>query len=347
MRLQLILAAAILAWPSAAPADEEQDGRVVGKLSTYADDDHTAIRTGLVQAEATLGGGLSAGAHVLVDSISSASVDVISAATPGFVETRIEAGARARLARRASEVALAYVRSSENDWWSHSGQLTLARDLARKNARVELGYGYTQNRVGRSGDSTFDKSLNVHTVEVSLSQLIDPKTLVGASYTFQDAEGFQSSPYRYVWVMGVGFLETHPPDRMRHALTVRALRYVTGVGLQASYRLYLDDWGIVSHTVAASATIPLGRRWQLRLRGRGYYQGAASFWRESYDTPMAYMSADREVATFWDAGGGVKLACTFGGWTVDAKLEAFLYRFRDFARLDGRTAVIADLGVGY
>jgi hypothetical protein len=342
VRLQLMLALALALVPRLAWADQ-----VVGKVSTYTDDDHTAIRTGLVDGDVTLGGGLGAGAHVLVDSISSASVDVISAATPGFEETRVETGARARLVRRAGEVALAYVRSTENDWTSQSGQLTLARDLAHKNARLELGYGYTTNTVGRSGDEAFCKSLAVHTVEASVSQILDEKTLVALSYTFQAAEGFQSSPYRYVWVMGVGFLETHPSQRMRHALTLRALRYLAGAGLEATYRLYLDDWGIVSHTATASATVELGQHWALRVRGRGYYQQAADFWRETYDMPMAYMSADREVATFWNLGGGFKLSSTWGGWTVDAKVDAFLYRFLDFARLDGRTAVVGDLGVAY
>jgi vacuolar-type H+-ATPase subunit E/Vma4 len=52
------------------------------------------------------------------------------------------------------------------------------------------------------------------------------------------------------------------------------------------------------------------------------------------------------VSTFWDVSGGVKLSFHAGAWTIDAKVDAFLYRFLDFARLDGRNAIVADVGVG-
>jgi hypothetical protein len=276
-------------------------------------------------------------------------VDVVSAATPGFEETRIEAGGRARLVRRAGELGIGYVHSTENDWSSDSLQVSLARDLARRNARLQLGYGYTSNLVGRAGDMVFERSLVAHTLELGLTQLVDAKTLIGLTYTLQASDGFHSSPYRYVPVTGSGaaFLETHPSSRLRHAVTLRALRWLAGMGVEATYRFYLDDWGMASHTGSVSAARELGEHWELRARGRAYHQGAAEFWRRAYDTPMAYMSADRELATFWNVSGGVKLAWHSGGWTADAKVDAFLYRFVDFARLDGRNAVVGEVGVGF
>jgi hypothetical protein len=350
VRLQLIavVVVAAAAFPARALAQRAPwEGAVTTKASVYADDDDTLIGTGLAQGELGLPLGASIGGHVLVDSISSASVDVISAATPGFEETRIELGGQARLRRSIGEAGVAYVRSTENDWSSHAVQLTLARDLAEKNTRLELAYGYTSNVVGRAGDDAFERPLVAHTVEAGLTQLLDRRTLVGVTYTLQASDGFQSSPYRYVWLRsGVAFLETHPAQRTRHAVTLRALRYLGGAGLDVSYRLYLDDWGVVSHTGSAAVTFALGEAWDLRLRGRFYRQGPADFWRERYDTPMTYMSADRELATSWNAGGGVKLAWHRGRWTVDAKADATLYRFVDFARLDGRSAIVVELGGG-
>ena len=58
------------------------------------------------------------------------------------------------------------------------------------------------------------------------------------------------------------------------------------------------------------------------------------------------MSLDRELSTFWDAGGGVKLGFRGDTWHADAKVDGLYYRFIDFSRLDGRVAIVADVGGG-
>ncbi len=347
MRLQLTrLVIVLLALRSLAASAQST---VTWKNSAYTDDDNTVVVTELFDGLVRVHPRVEVGAHVLLDGISSASVDVVSAATKGFNETRVETGARATLrAPRDATLAVALVRSEEKDWLAHGLQLTLAKDLAQKNTRVEIGYGFSGNRVGRAMDPTFHRSLDVSTIEAGATQLLDQKTLVGLTVTLQIAEGCMQSPYRFVTTAGgQSFPETHPETRLRDAVTLRALRYVAGAGVDLAYRLYLDDWGIMSHTVSASVGWAFGDRWDLRVRARAYRQGAASFWHERYAVRMKYMSADRELSTFWDAGGGLKLALRLGRWIVDAKSDVVYYRFEDFAPLAGRTAVVSDLGVGY
>lgn len=57
------------------------------------------------------------------------------------------------------------------------------------------------------------------------------------------------------------------------------------------------------------------------------------------------MTVDRELSTFWDAMGGLKLAYLGKSWDLDAKVDAIVYRFEDYARLRGRVAIVWGLGV--
>ena len=349
MRLQLIAATLLAAAPAA--AQDAGDGSQVGsRVGLYVDDDDTRVVTTLVDTDVQLPAGLAAGAHVLVDSVSSASVDVVSAATTRWEEDRVETGARLAAKLAGNDLALGVVRSGENDWLSWSVQASGGREIAQRNTRVQVAYGLTDNRIGRNDDPTFERALLAHTAELGVTQLLSPTTLVSASYTFQLADGYQASPYRFVLLSdgSMAFPEAHPDRRMRHGLTIRGLRSLSSqTSLELAYRIYGDDWGIVSHTVTAALVRELGPAWDLRLRARGYRQGAADFYRETYDRPMTYLSGDRELGTFWDAGGGVKLGWHAGGLAIDLKVEGIYYRFLDYAYLQGRAALVSDVGASY
>jgi hypothetical protein len=115
--------------------------------------------------------------------------------------------------------------------------------------------------------------------------------------------------------------------------------------VDASYRIYVDDWGVLSHTGELAWTRELATAWSLRVRGRGYHQHHAAFYRETYAMPMRYMTVDRELATFSDVMAGVKLGWTGETFEVEAKADAIVYEFADYARLRGRVAVVSGLGV--
>lgn len=352
MRLQLIALVATLAAPAVGLAQEDRDpgqGDVSSKLSVYADDDQTTVMTTAVDGEVTLPAELSVGAHVLVDAVSTASVDVVSAATGRWTENRVETGGRvgAEIAHSV-QTSLRYVLSQENDWLSHSVQAGAGRDFADKNTRLEAAYGVTLNSVGRANDPTFEKDLSVHSAQAGLTQLWSETTLFQASYSLQLANGFMSSPYRYVGTASgmTSMPETHPDSRMRHAINFRALRSLgSRMAIDAVYRFYTDDWGIQSHTASTALRLEAGKSFDVRLRARGYYQTEADFYAESYDDIQRFMTVDRELSNFWDVAGGLKLAYTIGGFVIDAKVDAVRYEFLNFSLLQRRTALITDIGL--
>jgi len=356
VRVQLTRASAIaaatalgLAAPAAAQvADTEPgDGKVDATIGLYADDDDTTVVTSLVDGDVRLPVPITLSAHALVDAVSSASVDVVSAATTRWTERRVELGATAIARVADTDATIGYTTSGENDWRSHAIELGLSRDFARKNTTLAAGYGYVDNQVGRSKDPMFSRTLTVHSGQVSITQVLGRRTLGSLAYTVQRSSGYHASPYRYVLVEdGTSRPETAPDTRLRHAITLRVLRAIgAGTSIDAQYRFYADDWGITSHTVTAAISRELTDRLDLRLRARGYYQGHAAFYEESYAMPMMYMTSDRELSTFWDAGGGLRLGWHGDRLELSAKVDAVYYRFLDFARLAGRLAIVSGGGV--
>jgi hypothetical protein len=351
MRLQLIAAIIALgsasAWAQEVEDREPGEGAVDASVAVYADDDDTTVLTSLVDGEIRLPVPAVVDAHVLVDAVSSASVDVVSAATPVWTENRVEFGASVVARLAGVDVSAGYLTSGENDWRSHTVLAGVRRQMFQKNTTVSVGYAFTDNRIGRAFDPNFERDLVVHGAELGLSQLLDDKTLVAASYTLQRSDGYHASPYRYVTTAtGLASPELHPDDRTRHGVTLRALRAIgDAASLDVQYRAYADGWGVMSHTGTVAWTRELGEPLDVRVRARGYYQGAADFYQQTYEMPMRYMSADRELGTFWDAGAGVKLSWTGERWAFDAKVDGTYYRFLDFARLDGRVALVTAGGI--
>lgn len=356
MRLQLTGAlAALVAAAPAARADRDDEaragqGEVSTALSVYADDDETRVITTIVDGEVRVARPVSIGVHALVDAVSTASVDVVSAATSRWDETRVETGIRAAFdAPLDTAASFAFVRSDENDWTSNSVQLLLGRELAGKSARLEAGYGFTRNQIGRADDPVFARELDAHTAELGVRQLWSERTQLLASYTLQLASGYQASPYRLVTTAdgAFSFPESHPDRRMRHGLTIGGVRALgERTGWTTTYRLYRDDWGVQSHTVTSAMAYEATDRLDLRARGRVYYQGAADFYREEYASPARYMSADRELGRFADGAASLRAEWRAGPFVIDAGCEGIYYRFFDFARLAGRLALVATAGVG-
>lgn len=351
MRLQLIgLCVASFSATAGAQSLEREpwSGSFTAKVAAYQDDDDTSVVTSLVDGEVRLPVPVTLGVHALVDAVSSASVDVVSAATRRWTEERVEAGVRSSFRGPAAiEGSLAVSGSTENDWSSTAVRGSVGRDFAEKNTRGDLALGYTANRVGRAKDPGFEDDLGVLIAEAGATQLLDSRTLVGAAATMVASSGLHSSPYRTVLAGGgqFGFPETLPEDRLRGALTFRLLRSLARtVGWETTCRLYADDWGVRSLTVGSSLAFEIGSSWDLRVRARAYYQGSAAFYREEYGEPLAYMTSDRELATFWDVGGGLKVAWSQEPFTIDAKADGIVYRFLDFARLEGRVALVSSLG---
>ena len=157
-------------------------------------------------------------------------------------------------------------------------------------------------------------------------QLLDPETFVQAIYELTRQQGYLSSPYRYI-VFDSNEEENNPDERLRHALSVsgrRALTSALSAGL--TYRFYLDDWGLTSHTASVDAALYLDEGWLFSLGYRFYTQGSVSHYQTRYEEipEDGLFTNDKELTTFVSHRADLELGRTFELDESGSQLKAML-----------------------
>lgn len=329
------------------------------RTGIYQDTDHTFISTSTIVLRGTIKDRVTLRGRYLADVVSSASVDVVSAATASFDEVRHEIEGGVAYADGSRTASASYVFSGEPDWTSHSFRLGASHDFFDHQLTIGVGGSLTLSAVGRADDANFHRDLTQGTGSVDAAIVASRNDLVSVSYSLMILRGFQSSPYRFVFIddpntpgLGIGNPETHPDGRLRHAAGVRWNRHVFADSAVRSHaRGYIDDWGVLSAIAGAEYVIGLGS-FEVGALARGYFQERAEFYEPAYATRIRYMTADRELSTFLDVFGGLRAG--YRGSPVkflselraDAKVEGFAFHFFNYPRLVDRAGVIAELGVG-
>jgi hypothetical protein len=336
------------------PALAEPIAEVRGRASTYRDSDHTTVDTLAARLSVMPIEALKVSGGYLADIVSSASVDVVSAATPSFDETRHEGDGQVAVTVDDLDVSASYRYSVENDWRSHTGVLGGTLKLADKSTELGLSLAFTSNEVGRNEDDNFSRRLLAYAYSARVGQVLDRSTYASLTYEGSFNDGFQSSPYRYVTTSDGRFtlLEHHPEERIRHAAALEVIRYLLPqTSARAGYRFYIDSWGLSGHTGELRLIRDLGSYFTISVRERFYFQRAASFYEPWYGAPRAYMSVDRELSTFWDSFTGGSLSFEMGAFgpfeSIGADLagDYFYFRFLDYPRLVSRTGVVLSAGL--
>jgi hypothetical protein len=355
VRVQLARALALagglaLGARAAAAAEVSVDNR----SSVYQDSDRTTVATSTLAASARVKEVVTVSARGLVDAISSASVDVVTAATGRFHERRYEWAGGLAYDDRTSTASLTYIRSTEADWSSHTVDAGLGRAVAGKRLTLALGGSFVDNQVGRAGDPHFARALRGASGSLAATLILSPRSLVQATWFLGYLAGYQASPYRYaaVGADGTFYPESVPQTRLRTALALRFNRHLfADSALQLHARAYEDDWGVRSLTGGAEYLIGLGEV-TFALRARGYAQRHATFYQDGYAAPMRYMTADRELSTFVDVFAGARLAWVrplpgaSSELRAELKADAFRFWFLDFSRLPRRDGVVGELALG-
>jgi hypothetical protein len=346
---------------------------VAGRANVYQDDDDTTVITFLSEASAAVRD-LTVRAAVLVDIQTSASVDVVTNATPGtepeYFEARAEftGGASYRLGQVT--MSGGYIYSIEHDYRSHTMSLGSSVDLFQRNFTLAVGYSLGLNQIwrggvqglssgapsGRTGPDPFfaPRDKMRHGLDLSWTQVLGRRTLGVVSYGLALESGYLSSVYRFVSTSDGAFRtrEVHPDSRVRHAVGGRIRQYLfSDASVEGTYRFYTDDWGVFSHTAgAAFSWHPL--RWlELDVHDRVYRQTNAHFYQPSYARPEGLMSRDKELSRFWDNMVGVRAGILLGPFgpiekvRLDARFDWLRFEYSNFPLLPRLNAYVNQFGL--
>ncbi len=286
------------------------------------------------------------GATWKADVISSASVDVVTAATKRFNETRHEADLDVLWQWRDFRFSAAWAGSTENDTDTHFLSAGGEMDLLQRNLTVKLRYGLGLDRLGTVYESDeLWRDRTTHQVDLGLTRLLGPSTVASAGYGLQLQRGFLASRYRQVPIFPANELlwsrahaqwvsERHPDERDRHGVSMR-VHHAFGPRLFgfASWRGYLDTWSMRSHTAELGVGLDLGHGVLVELANRGYRQSSVSFYRSVYTVNRDFITRDRRLGKLYS--DITRLDLRWVGGSMEALLRGELHwtHYSDFHRL--------------
>jgi hypothetical protein len=250
--------------------------------------------------------------------------------------------------------------SSEHDYESYGAAFDYSIDFNQKNTILTLGYAHDWDHILPNSATYISKVQRKDADDflVSLSQLLGPKTVLNAAFTFQNVHGYLDDPYRGVLFEDYPqgdpnnlnlFAENRPGHREGYVGYLSLTQYVTPANASAEvfYRFYHDSFGIEAHAVGLTWFQKIGRRVVVSPQFRYYRQTAASFYAPQFPgdpsnpsdpVPIpAYYSADYRLSAMETFAYGISLTARVLKWF---SLDVAYKRYEMFG-LDSVTAASA------
>jgi hypothetical protein len=326
----------------------------------------------------------------IVDAPGSTGIDAITSATK-LSDMRNVFHGGATLRGDNTRVGASYGYGFENDYRSHALAVSAASELFDRNTTLELRFSRgwdsvcdlsqpnaeqaTQRQRLPNSDGCFEKAtsdnlrtthaIDLHGLSGSWTQNWTPIFNTQWTLDAQLVSGFQSNPYRAVWLGRSAAQEHHPNERARYGTTLSARIWLKPIGgaLQLSARLYRDTWDVRAASGEIAYERALGSLLRFRLRARHYRQSAAAFYSDDYALQPRgqYFTGDRELSSMhsWLGGARFELAPDVGGQGqplsfLDAlrfvlKADFLVHEFDDFhygtARVPNRRSIFATVSL--
>ncbi len=260
-----------------------------------------------------------------IDMVSSASIDVVTQASP-FSEERKENHIGLSHIFNNTLVSSTYTLSDEPDYSSNNIAFALTHDLLDGNLTVHLRYARSEDKVGKNSDPAFgEKDFGRSTYALSLTRLLTARWLVQVNYELTADQGFLNNPYRSVLIAESNALapENYPGVRTGQAWLIRTGYALPGGGtgqlwgsLQLEYGYYRDTFGIQSHKGKIHYQHAFSRSWRFGAFYRYYSQTAATFYGNRVAANQIFKARDKELSTFTDhaVGGSIRFEPNKKSW---------------------------------
>jgi hypothetical protein len=286
-----------------------------------------------------------------VDSISSASIDVLTQGSP-YSEQRTQWSGTIDYLHGDTTMSAGYSYSSESDYKADTYNASISQSMFGDLTTVTIGYSRGYDDVLNNFDPTFKQSADHQNYHVSLSQVLTKDLLLSLNYDGITDEGYLRNPYRHVLVLndpndpsaGANFStpEKYPNTHTSNAVSANFLYYLPyRASLRMGYRYYTDDWDVSAHTADITYTHPLRNRWIFDVGFRYYQQTHADFYADLFDRPdqQNFMARDKELSEFKDysVGFGLTYNLLDQSWgyidkaTLNFNYDHIWFRYDDFS----------------
>lgn len=253
--------------------------------------------------------------------------------------------------------------SMEYDFTSMGGNASLARDFNDRNTTLSVGAAFESDTVKPVGDVPIPfaamaaagaaqnrqgatESKTVIDGLLGLTQVIDARTITQLNYSISRSNGYLNDPYKILTVtdpstgLPVRYLYENRPDlRTKHALYWLLRHHLRRDIVSGSYRFFIDDWGVLSHTLDLNYRWKVHPKWWLEPHLRYYDQTQADFYRTQLVNGAslpAEASADYRLASFRGYTLGLQ-------WGFDFANDTSLVVKAEYYTTRGRTDPYPDL----
>jgi hypothetical protein len=239
-----------------------------------------------------------------VDMISSASIDVITTASP-YKEERTQWSLGMDYLRGNTTMSVGYTTSEESDFDANTYSFSVSQDMLGDLTTLTLTYALGDDTVGRSDDPTFERDVDRQLYGVGLTQILTRNLISTLNFEVITDEGFLNNPYRSVRYadpnVARGFSyepELYPNTRTTTAVGLRMKYFLPWrAALEGEYRYFTDTWDIESHTAKLGYTHPIGP-FVVHLKYRYHDQTGAHFYSDLFPRSQAtnFRGRDKELS---------------------------------------------------
>lgn len=277
-----------------------------------------------------LGQNVAVNGNYYVDSISGASIDVVTSGASKYSEKRTELSAGVDYLHGNSTLSASYTGSDENDYQANTATFGVSMDMFGNMTTVTMGYARGWDTVENNTDATFSEDVDRQNYQLGLIQVLSSNLLTEMDFEVITDEGYLNNPYRSARYINPAdpttYLyeaEVYPNTRTSSAIALRALYYLPWRdAASGEYRYFEDTWGINAHTLELGYTHPFDNGWVLEGSYRYYTQSGADFYSDLFprQDSQNFMGRDKELSTFDDNSVGFRLSYDFlrnGGDTID------------------------------
>ena len=255
-----------------------------------------------------------------VDKVSSASIDVVTTASP-YTEKREENSLSLDYLQEKTLMSLGYTQSDESDFEASTFSMNISQDFFGDLTTLSMGYAQGDNIVRNNTDASFIKDVITRNYRLSLSQVITKNFLMAFALETMSDEGYLNNPYRSVRYLdntvtrGYTYQsEVYPNTRTSNAFAIRGRYFLPHrAALHGGYRFFTDTWGINANTYELGYTLPYDEDWIFDLTYRYYDQTKADFYSDLFQQPdeFIFLARDKEMSTFTSQTLGIGASYEF------------------------------------
>lgn len=305
-----------------------------------------------------VGKSLSFVGNYYVDMVSSASIDVVTTASP-YTEERKQWSLGMDYLRGNTTMRVGYTSSEESDYDAETINFSVSQDMFGDLTTLTLSYALGDDLVRRSDDPTFNADLDKQIYGVGITQILTKNLISSVNFETMTEEGQLNNPYRSVRYvdltrqLGYNFEpELYPNTRTSNAFGFRARYFLPyRAAIEGEYRYFIDTWDIEGHTASLTYIHPW-KDFTFTGKFRFHNQTGAHFYSDLFSRSEAtnFRGRDKEISpltsyTFQIKGSYEFLSDNGNDWgffkkgIVTASLDTLHIDYDNFSDLRPRETI--------